>query len=94
MGNLREASVMGICGCFFPRDSSFQPASRTVEAFVFFNVSKGSPKRLFYNLFSSEPLSNFTRNEKFCEHRRLLRVFGTKLMKIYGTDENVGLYRQ
>ena len=33
--------------------------------------------RLFSNLFSSMPPLIFTRNETFCEHKGLLRVFGT-----------------
>ena len=31
----------------------------------------------FSNLFSSELPSIFTRNETFCEHKELLKVFGT-----------------
>ena len=38
-------------------------------------------KDLFFfflsNLFSSKPPSIFTRNETFCEHKGLLKVFGT-----------------
>ena len=31
----------------------------------------------FSNLFSSKPPQFFTRNETFCEHKALLKVFGT-----------------
>ena len=33
--------------------------------------------KFFSNLFSSKLPSIFTRNETFCEHKELLKVFGT-----------------
>ena len=37
------------------------------------------------NLFPSKPPSIFTRNETFCEHKRLLKVFGT--MRLTGDQK-------
>ena len=44
---------------------------------IFLNRRFFGTMRLFLICFYRSPLSIFTRNKKNCEHRRLLRVFGT-----------------
>ena len=47
--------------------------------------------RLFSNLFSSKPPSNFTMNKTFCEHKGFLRGFGT--MRLTG-DLHLNFFRK
>ena len=57
--HLRYASVMGKCGCFFSaRQLSFQPATRTVQAFVlrcllFMCVRTGAYALIFLQAFQA-----------------------------------------
>ena len=55
----------------------FSQALHAMSDFCFFFKDRCFLCEFFSNLFSSKLPSIFTRNETFCEHKELFKVFGT-----------------